>query len=111
VRLVLILTAALVASAAARPAPAPAAAPVRVTIENVAYAPASASAFVGDTVEWVNKDPFVHTATAKNGAWKVVIQPGKSASLKLTKTGAFDYYCEFHPNMTAKLTVAERPKK
>ena len=109
-RFALILTVALAASAAARPAPAPAAS-VRVTIENVAYTPASTTAYVGDTVEWVNKDPFVHTATAKNGAWKVVIQPGKSASVKLTKVGSFDYYCEFHPNMMATLKVAERPKK
>ena len=29
--------------------------------------PAAASAKVGDTIEWIDKDIFVHTATARNG--------------------------------------------
>jgi hypothetical protein len=29
----------------------------------------------GDTVEWINKDVFAHTATAGNGDWDVTMPP------------------------------------
>ena len=82
------------------------AATVQITMENLAIAPAAASAKVGDTIEWVNKDIFAHTATAKNGDWDVTIPPKTTATLVLKKAGAIDYYCRFHPNMKAVLTIA-----
>jgi plastocyanin len=81
------------------------AATIQITMENLAIAPAAASAKVGDTIEWINKDVFAHTATAKNGDWDVTIAPNKTATLVLKKAGAIDYYCRFHPNMKAVLTV------
>ena len=82
------------------------AATIRITMENLAIAPAAASAKVGDTIEWINKDIFAHTATAKNGDWDVTIPPKTTATLVLKKAGAIDYYCRFHPNMKAVLTIA-----
>jgi plastocyanin len=82
------------------------AATIQITMENLAIAPAAASAKVGDTIEWINKDIFAHTATAKNGDWDVTIAPKTTATLVLKKAGAIDYYCRFHPNMKATLTVA-----
>jgi plastocyanin len=79
---------------------------IQITMENLVIAPAEVTAKVGDTIEWVNKDVFAHTATAKNGEWDVTLAPKKSAVLVLQKAGAIDYYCRFHPNMKAKLTVA-----
>src|SRR5262249_56334861 len=38
-----------------------------VTIDATAFMPADLTVNVGDTVVWVNKDPYAHTATAKNG--------------------------------------------
>lgn len=81
------------------------AATIQVTIDKLVYAPAEVSAKVGDTIEWVNKDILAHTATAKNGDWDVMIGPSKTAQVVLKKPGAIDYYCKFHPNMKAKLTV------
>jgi plastocyanin len=81
------------------------AATIQITIDKLVYAPAEVSARVGDTIEWVNKDILAHTATAKNGDWDVMIGPNKTASVVLKKAGAVDYYCKFHPNMKAKLTV------
>jgi plastocyanin len=43
------------------------AATIQITMENLVISPAEASAKVGDTIEWINKDIFVHTATARNG--------------------------------------------
>src|SRR6266481_3446537 len=56
-------------------------------------------------IEWINKDIFVHTATARNGDWDVTMPPKKTVTLVLKKAGAIDYYCRFHPNMKATLTV------
>src|ERR1700689_593210 len=79
---------------------------IQITMENLVISPAEASAKVGDTVEWINKDIFAHTATARTGDWDVTLQPKKPATLVLKKAGAIQYYCRFHPNMKATLTVA-----
>ena len=82
------------------------AATIQITMENLVFAPTEVSAKVGDTIEWVNKDIFAHTATARNGDWDVTIAPKKTATLVLKKAGTIDYYCRFHPNMKATMTVA-----
>jgi plastocyanin len=79
---------------------------IQITMENLVISPAESSAKVGDTIEWINKDVFAHTATARNGDWDVTLPPKKSAVLALKKAGTVDYYCRFHPNMNATLTVA-----
>jgi plastocyanin len=82
------------------------AATIQITMENLAIAPTAASAKVGDTIEWINKDIFAHTATAKNGDWDVTIPPKQTVISVRKKAGTIDYYCRFHPNMKAVLTVA-----
>ncbi|RUW58880.1 cupredoxin family copper-binding protein [Mesorhizobium sp. M7A.F.Ca.US.008.03.1.1] len=78
---------------------------VQVTIDRLVFSPATVEAKVGDTIEWVNKDVFAHTATVKGG-WEVMIPPKKSASLTLKTAGPVDYFCRFHPNMKGRLVVA-----
>jgi plastocyanin len=81
------------------------AATIQISMENLVISPAEAAAKVGDTIEWINKDIFAHTATARNGEWDVTIPPKKTVTLVLSKSGTVDYYCRFHPNMKAVLTV------
>jgi len=81
------------------------AATIEITMDNLVISPADASAKVGDTIEWINKDVFAHTATARNGDWDVSLPPKRSGSLVLKKAGTVDYYCRFHPNMKATLAV------
>ena len=45
---------------------------IQVTIDKLAFSPATVEAKVGDTIVWVNKDVFAHTATVKDG-WDVMI--------------------------------------
>lgn len=78
---------------------------VVVTIDQVAFREKSVSARVGDTIEWTNKDVVDHTATATNGAFNVAIPAGKKARVRLKQAGEVEYYCEYHPNMTAKIIV------
>jgi plastocyanin len=81
------------------------AATVRISMENLVISPAETAAKVGDTIEWVNKDIFAHTATAQNGDWDVTMPPKKTVTLVLKKAGTIEYYCRFHPNMKATLVV------
>jgi plastocyanin len=78
---------------------------VRVKITDLAFTPAEITARIGDTVEWVNADFIDHTATANSDAWDVMVAAGKTERLQLTAAGTFDYFCRFHPNMTAKIHV------
>ena len=81
------------------------AATVQIVMENLVISPAEASAKVGDTIEWVNKDVFVHTATANNGDFDLTLSPKKSATFVVTKAATVDYYCRYHPNMKATLKI------
>jgi plastocyanin len=98
-----ILLTALAFGAMAVPAHA---ATLQVVMENLVVSPAEVSAKVGDTVEWINKDVFVHTATARNGDFDVTMPPKKTVTSVLTKAGTVEYYCRFHPNMKAVLKIA-----
>jgi len=82
------------------------AATLQITMDNLVISPAEATAKVGDTIEWINKDVFVHTATARNGDWDINMPAKKTVTSVLQKAGTIEYYCRFHPNMKAKLTVA-----
>ncbi|MCK1737832.1 cupredoxin family copper-binding protein [Bradyrhizobium sp. 138] len=81
------------------------AATIEITMENLVISPAEISARVGDTITWINKDVFAHTATAKNGDFDVTLPPKKSATSVLKKAGTVEYYCRYHPNMKATLKV------
>jgi plastocyanin len=79
---------------------------IAITMQNLVISPAEVSAKVGDTIEWINKDVFAHTATARDGDWDVTIAPNKIVTSVLKRAGTIDYYCRFHPNMKATITIA-----
>ena len=77
---------------------------IQVTIDKLVFAACGSE--VGDTIEWVNKDALVHTATATNGDWNVNIPGNQRGEVVLKKPGAADYYCKLHPNMKGRIVVA-----
>ncbi len=79
---------------------------IQIAIQNLVFTPAEVSAKVGDTIEWVNKDVFAHTATARNGDFEVNQPPKKTVTSVLNKAGTVEYYCRFHPNMKGVLKIA-----
>ncbi|GLR91745.1 cupredoxin domain-containing protein [Bradyrhizobium iriomotense] len=81
------------------------AATVQISMENLEISPAEVSAKVGDTIEWINKDVFAHTATARNGDFDVNLPAKKSATSVVKKAGTVEYYCRYHPNMKATLKI------
>ncbi len=80
---------------------------IQVKIEKLAFTPAQVSAHVGDTIEWVNADFVAHTATARNGAWDVMIPANATKSVVLKAEGTVEYYCKLHPNMTGRISVGK----
>jgi plastocyanin len=83
-------------------------------MEGVGFQPASLTVTVGDSVVWVNKDAFPHTATQKGSFDSQEIGAGKSWQFTPTAAGEFPYVCTYHPTMTGMLRVAaagaaERP--
>jgi len=78
---------------------------IQVIIDKLVFAPTDVNAKVGDTVEWVNKDPLAHTATATNGEWNVTLAPKQNGQLVLKTPGTAEYFCKFHPNMKGRVIV------
>ena len=64
----------------------------------------------GDEVEWVNRDIAPHTATASDRAWDTGgLGKDESRVLTFDRPGSYTYVCAFHPQMTAKIHVVDRP--
>jgi plastocyanin len=82
------------------------AATIQIVMENLVMSPPEATARVGDTIEWINKDIFAHTATARNGDFDVTMPPKKTVTSVLKKAAMVEYYCRYHPNMKAVLIIA-----
>lgn len=90
--------------AAARPERKPAT--HTIVIEASQFTPAEITVARGDTVVWVNKDPFPHTVTSKAGGYDSgAIQPDASWKYVAKSKGRSAYTCTFHPTMKAALLV------
>jgi plastocyanin len=76
-----------------------------VTIEAVQFEPATITVARGDTVSWINKDPFPHTVTDRGVFDSGEIAAGKSWKWTARKAGVYDYVCTLHPTMKGSVTV------
>lgn len=78
-----------------------------VTIQDYLYEPARITVTKGTTIDFTNKDSTAHTATSTDsGIFESgSIQPGKTGSITLNKTGTFAFYCAFHPFMKGTIEV------
>ena len=90
--------------------PGPAAAPPPAThtivIEGMRFHPDTLTVAAGDTVVWVNKDMFAHTAATKGtGFDSKSIEAGMSWTYKPAAAGTFTYICALHPTMIGTLRV------
>lgn len=92
-------------AAAAEPVAARKPATHTVLIDGVKYVPETLTVKRGDTIVWINKDPFPHTVTSTGAFDSHSIAAGKSWKLKPGKAGDYAYVCTLHPNMTGQLKV------
>jgi plastocyanin len=69
-----------------------------------AFAPGTLTVAKGATVVFVNDDTAPHTVTARSGGTDSgVLDPGRQ--FRLTAGESFDYFCQIHPSMTARIAV------
>jgi plastocyanin len=79
---------------------------ITVKVHMYAFTPSQVTVRVGTKITFTNLDQTQHTATALNGAFDTgTIQPGKSATITLRRTGTFAYHCLFHEFMTGTIKV------
>ncbi len=77
-----------------------------VEIVDFAFAPATLTIIVGDTVTWTNRDAVAHTATSiAAGFGSGNLEQGESHSVTFTVPGTYDYLCTPHPSMTGRIVV------
>ena len=95
---------AIVIAAAGLPAAALAAERV-VAIDGVRFDPPAITVSAGDTVAWVNRDPFPHTVTDRGVFDSKEIAAGKSWKWTARKPGVYEYVCTLHPTMKGSVTV------
>ncbi len=90
------------------PLQAPAGVRHAVSIQNLAYNPATVSVKVGDTVQWTNNDDRDHTVKADDGSFSSPnLGPGQTFEHKFTSAGTVQYGCNYHPRMRGSVTVTQ----
>ena len=101
---------ALVASTAASlllPTPAAAAPQTHVVVmDKMKFGPVPAKIRQGDTIVWINRDLFRHTATATNKSFDVDLPPKTQKRMIIRTSGAIPFLCKYHPGMRGVLRVA-----
>lgn len=85
---------------------APAAKVHTVVIDKMKFGPVPPGLRMGDTILWVNKDMFRHSATARDKSFNVDLAPGAQGATRLTRAGAVAFFCRYHPGMTGRLDIA-----
>jgi plastocyanin len=90
----------------AAPKPAAEASRQKVTIKNLAYAPASITIKAGTTVLWTNSDDRDHTVTAADGSFTSGnLSSGQTYEHTFSKAGTYPYGCKYHPRMKGTVVV------
>lgn len=101
---VVALVAAPVAISAAGAGPRPAAT-YTIVVDKMAFGALPGGLRVGDTIVWVNRDLFRHSATAADRSFDVDLPAGKSARLTLKHAGSLAFACKYHPGMKGVLVI------
>ena len=76
-----------------------------IVIVSMAFSPANVTVKPGQTIEWVNKDLFEHTATADDHGFDLDLKPGAKAHISAPRSGIISYSCRFHPGMKGVIRV------
>ena len=99
-----------------KPSPSPTAPPpttvhVSITFDSSGsfiFSPAVLTIQPNTTVVWKNMTQTPHTVSSDNGTTfdSGTLAPGGAFSFTFKQAGSFAYHCQFHPYMTASITVS-----
>jgi plastocyanin len=78
-----------------------------ITLQQMAFGAVPSGLRVGDSIEWVNNDIFLHSATAKDKSFDLELKPKAHVRMVLKKAGTIPFFCRYHPGMTGRLVVAK----
>jgi plastocyanin len=78
-----------------------------VTIQQMAFGALPAGLRIGDVIEWVNNDIFVHSATARDKSFDLELKPKAHVRMTLKQAGTVAFYCRYHPGMMGRLVVGK----
>ena len=77
-----------------------------VAMEGTAFQPVALTVKAGESIVWINKDPFPHTVTSSAGGFdSKPLEPAQSWAYVASKPGEFSYTCSLHPTMKGTLRV------
>ena len=86
---------------------------VTIIMQNNTYQPSEITITAGTTVTWVNEDSYVHNVLSGTRGEPTGmiespdIQGGETFSYTFEETGTYEYYCSYHPGMSAVINVTE----
>ena len=76
------------------------------TIAEFTFTPSDIQIHAGDTVEWHNADPTVHTVTASRGEFgSGSMREGQNFAVQFNTPGVYPYFCEPHEFMRGTVSV------
>ncbi len=83
-----------------------------IEIKDYAFSPAMITIKKGTTITWTNRDTARHNVVAQGtnsaaGPKSELLTTGASYSYTFNTAGTYDYLCEPHPYMKAKVIVTE----
>jgi plastocyanin len=78
-----------------------------IIIDKMKFGPPPAGIRAGDTIIWVNRDMFKHSATARDKSFNVELPPKTSGKAVIRHSGTIAFYCIYHPGMTGSLSVSK----
>jgi plastocyanin len=106
VRVVIVLSVAVVAVAAIFGAGAAPAANSEVQIDQFAFVPQRVTVKAGTMVTWINQDDVPHTVASSDKLFKSkTLDTGDKFSFTFTTPGTYAYFCSVHPHMTGAVVV------
>ena len=77
-----------------------------VEIRDFVFVPATLRVRPGDRITWINRDIAPHTVTAADESWDSGEMPQGATYTHTVKADQTDnYFCRFHPSMTARLDI------
>jgi len=82
--------------------------PGEIVQKNIEFAPAEYRGKVGETITFVNDDPFGHNAysNTQGGVFDIGLQStGERKPIRFTSAGTFEVRCRIHPKMRMQIVI------